>query len=423
MRTHLFIGFVAALVLVVTLGAYVVYEPARQDRARADLLASQIREGQIVFAQNCVVCHGGAGEGLGANPPLDNPGLRDTDFETLFKTIARGRYNTAMPAWSVDDSGPLNDGAIEAAVVLIQHGDWNATQIVVADLGLTPRLPISVTIPAETLKQIAALPDGERLSNAAQLYAANCVACHGANGTGTTLAPALNEAKIRAERTADQLTKTVTFGTPATLMAGWNQRLKPEQIADLVLLVQRWDKLPPEAIPAPPPQPLVVTPKILETGKTLFTQNCSWCHGTEGQGTRRAPSLNVQSFFQKVTSDAAMVHIVTNGVPNTPMPAWGGRLGASEIEAIVAFVRQWEKTAPAVASPQTTVGGGPPWARNNAATNPQPVPPGQAAQARTTTTAPTFDWRQIAILGLPMLVVAGALGVSSVMLWSLRGKE
>lgn len=412
MRTQMWIAFIAAVVLVLTLGGYMMYEPFRQDQARADLLQRQIAEGQVVFAQNCAVCHGGAGEGLGSIPALDNPGLRATDFETIYKTIARGRYNTAMPAWSSSDSGPLNDAAIEGAVALIQHGDWQQTRIVVADLGLTPRMPISVTIPAETIKLIEALPDGTRLANAAQLFAENCVACHGANGKGTTLAPVLNDPKIRTDRTVDQLTKTISLGVPATLMAGWNQRLKPEQISDLVLLIQRWDKLPPDAIPAPPAQPIVVTPKILETGKNLFVQNCSWCHGTEGQGTRRAPALNVQSFFQKVTTDAAMVQIVTNGVPNTAMPVWGTRLSVTEIESIVAFARQWESTAPAVASPQLNAGG-PPWQRNNAAPNLSPV----ANPLGTTSTnqaRPLVDWRSLVILGVPGIILIVGL------VWSMR---
>ncbi len=421
MRTQMWIGFIAALVLVATLGAYMFYEPYRQDQARANLLTTRIREGQVVFAQNCAVCHGGAGEGLGATLPLDNSGLRDTDYATLYKTIARGRYNTAMPAWGTDDGGPLNDSAIEAVIALIQHGDWNATRYVVADLGLTPRVPISVTIPADTLKQIAALADGDRLSNAAQLYAANCVACHGANGKGTALAPALNDPQVRGNRTAEQLTKTITLGSPATLMAGWNQRLKPEQIADLVLLVQRWDALPANAIPEPPAQPIVVTQKILDTGKTLFAQNCSWCHGTAGQGTRRAPALNVQSFFQKVTSDAAMIQIVTNGVPNTAMPAWGTRLSGSEIEAVVAFVRQWQASAPAVAAPQTMTGGGPPWQRNNAATNLQPVAPTGPTQIATP--VGVIDWRALLLLGVPGIALMLAIGWSSWTLAKLRHSE
>lgn len=100
----------------------------------------------------------------------------------------------------------------------------------------------------------------------------------------------------------------------------------------------------------------------------LFTHNCAWCQGTEGQGTRRGPAINVQSFFEKVTTDAAAIQIVTMGIPDTSMPSWGDRLGPSGIEANVAFIRQWEPTAPPVAVPETGRprggGSGPPWMRN-----------------------------------------------------------
>jgi mono/diheme cytochrome c family protein len=369
------------------------------------LLNSQIAAGQIAYAENCAVCHNAAGEGLGANPALNTTGVQQMDYDTLFKTIARGRYNTAMPAWSTDDGGPLNEAAISAVVAMLQHGDWQRTQITVADLGLAPRAPISVTVPLTTLQQIALLPDGTALAAAVQTYAANCVACHGSNGQGTTLAPALNDPVIRAERTADQLNKTISLGSPGTVMAGWNQRLSAEEIAQLVTLVQRWDQIPPDAIPEPPAQPIIVTEKLLATGQTLYAQNCSRCHGTDGQGTRRAPALNVQTFFDKVTTEQAMVQIVSAGVPGTAMPAWGERLSIAEIEAIVAYVRSWEPTAPAVANPQTTGGGGPPWQRSGQPT--QPVSQNQSIGTTATTPVITsaIDWRIVALLGIPSVIV------------------
>jgi cytochrome c oxidase cbb3-type subunit 3 len=342
------------------------------------------------------------------------------DYDTLVKTIARGRYNTAMPAWSTADGGPLNEAAVSAVVALLQQGDWQQTQITVADLGLAPRVPLSVTVPITTLQQIALLPDGEALAGGVQLYAANCIACHGANGEGTPLAPALNDPVVRAERTADQLNKTISFGSPGTVMAGWNQRLTAEEIDQLVTLVRQWDQVPLDAIPEPPAQPIMVTEKLLATGQTLYTQNCSRCHGTDGQGTRRAPAVNVQSFFDKVDSDQAMIQIVSSGVPGTAMPAWGDRLSVSEIEAVVAYVRSWEPTAPAVANPQTTRGGGPPWQRSGQPS--QPVSPGQPIGSSTTTVnaAATQDWRRIAIVGVTLLGSISALGWAGIQLVRLR---
>ena len=187
---------------------------------------------------------------------------------------------------------------------------------------------MSVTVPITTLQTIAALPDGAALSSGAA-FAANCIACHGANGEGTPLAPALNDPVIRTDRTADQLNKTVSLGSPGTVMAGWSQKLSAAEITDLVTLIQSWDQLPADAIPEPPAQPIIVTEKLLATGQTLYTQNCSRCHGTDGQGTRRAPALNVQSFFDKVTTDQAMLQIVSSGVPGTAMPAWGDRMSSA----------------------------------------------------------------------------------------------
>ncbi len=465
MKTHLRLAILGASLLAIALGVYILIEPQRMTLAAVELVNAQVVDGQIIYAENCAVCHNAAGEGIGANPALNTDGLKLMDYDTLYKTIARGRYNTAMPAWSVTDGGPLNDAAINALIVMIQNGDWHDTQIVVADLGLAPRVPLSVTVPITMLETIAALPNGAALAKGVELYAANCIACHGASGEGSPLAPALNDPVIRTERTADQLIKTIGLGAPGTVMVGWNQRLTSEEIAALVTLIQRWDEIPLDAIPQPPVQPIIVTEQLLATGQTLYAQTCSRCHGTDGQGTRRAPALNVQTFFDKVTTDAAMIQIVTSGVPGTAMPAWGDRMSVSEIEAIVAYVRNWEQTAPAVANPQTTGGGqgGPPWQRNgttpqvtapqSVAPQPQAVQPTPAAQSTTpttttlqsttpattthtaggtqgqgqgtqgaghatatVTTAPPTDWRAILLLAVPGVIFGGVLLASS---WEL----
>jgi mono/diheme cytochrome c family protein len=420
MRRHHQLAILAASLIVIALGLYILLEPTRLTQANVDLLDTQIVDGQIVYAENCAVCHNAAGQGIASNPALNTVGLQQMDYDTLYKTIARGRYNTAMPAWSVTDGGPLNDAAIEAVIALIQHGDWQQTQLIVADLGLAPRVPMSVTVPITTLQTIAALPNGAALSSGVQLFAANCIACHGANGEGTPLAPALNDPVIRTDRTTDQLNKTVSLGSPGTVMAGWNQKLSTTEIADLVTLIQYWDQLPPDVIPEPPAQPIIVTEKLLATGQTLYTQNCSRCHGIDGQGTRRAPALNVQSFFDKVTTDQAMLQIVSSGVPGTAMPAWGDRMSVSEIEAIVAYVRSWAATAPAVATAQTTGGGGPPWQRTgNTPAQPQ-TPQQTGGVVQSVGSAPAADWRMVLLLGVSGLVISALLIVASFQLIRLR---
>jgi len=164
----------------------------------------------------------------------------------------------------------------------------------------------------------------------------------------------------------------------------------------MVMLVQRWDEIPAGTIPAPD-VPIPTTAESIALGGDLYTANCSRCHGPEGQGTQRAPSLNVKSFLTD-TSDLAMEQIITNGIPGTAMPAWGTRMAESDIQAIVGFIRQWEATAPEVASP-VRGGGGPPW-----------------RQAATQTAQSVLDWRVLALVTIVLaiafsLVSAGFEGI------------
>ena len=83
-------------------------------------------------------------------------------------------------------------------------------------------------------------------------------------------------------------------------------------------------------------------------GGELWSQNCATCHGKTGEGVT-APALNSQEFLTTVT-DQQIAGIVEGGVPGTEMPAWlsdyGGSLTQQQIQAIVAYIRSWESTAP-----------------------------------------------------------------------------
>jgi cbb3-type cytochrome c oxidase subunit III len=367
MRIHTLLGTLGALALAAAMALYMLQEPARLDNAQQALLASRVAEGQPVYLQNCALCHGATGEGLGAYPAVATGGVAAMDYDELQKVIARGRYGTAMPAWSVAEGGPLDDAALEAVVLLLQHGDWADTYQLAVEMDLVPRAPVAVELPEETLAQVAALPEGSTLSPALQTYAASCVACHGSNGEGTPLAPALNDPTLRAGRTAEQLAASITYGVPGTLMAGWSQHLDPAAIDGLVQLILQWDQLDPALVPTPPPAPVVEAVDVaalIAAGQPLYAQSCATCHGSDGQGTPRAPALNVQSFFERVTNDVALAQIISLGVPGTAMPAWGDRLSPTEIDAIAAYIRAWEPSAPAAATPQRGGGLGPPWLRN-----------------------------------------------------------
>jgi putative heme-binding domain-containing protein len=76
-----------------------------------------------------------------------------------------------------------------------------------------------------------------------------------------------------------------------------------------------------------------------ESGARSFRTHCSSCHGRNAQGGR-APDLTVTTH-----DDAELARIVAQGIPGTPMEAYGAKLSASEIARIVVFIRAANRDA------------------------------------------------------------------------------
>jgi cbb3-type cytochrome c oxidase subunit III len=366
------IGLLATAIVAVILPLYAFAESGRMAEAEATLLHESVRQGEVIYAENCVVCHGTTGEGISTYPNLDNDGVRQMAYKDLYKVIDRGRYGTAMAPWGVDEGGVLNKMAIDQLVAMLQHGDWSAVAQTVDHLGLAPPTVITVEISEEQLRSLATLPHGEIITAGLPLYAANCTGCHGAQAEGTGVAPALNDADLLSRRTDEDLQQAIANGVSGTLMAGWSTTLTQADIDNLVGLIRYFNEIPADAIPQPELPPIATNDaEVIAAGAQLYDIACAQCHGSEGQGTPMAPALNTQSFLT-ATNDQAIKAIIANGVPDTRMPAWGGRLGDAQLNALVSFLRSWEPTAPAVADPalgdntrQQGQGLGPPWLRGN----------------------------------------------------------
>lgn len=367
------IGFLATLLIVVTAGIAINREDDRQDQAAIDLRVEAVVAGMDLYAENCAVCHGALGEGLGAVPPLNSEGVREMAYEDIFHTIERGRYNTTMAAYGVAEGGVFTNAEIDSLAAVIQYANWQVVEARVAELGLTPPEPVVVELTDDTLALVRGLPDGSVLADGLQLYVTECAACHGANGDGTTLGPALNSPDLRASLTDADITRTIEQGVPGTLMASWSRALAPQEITNVVTLIRRWEDIDNAGIEMPVVEvPAIdMSPEAVAQGQWLYSLMCSQCHGVDGYGTPLAPALNNQTFLAD-TPDAAVQQIISLGVSGTAMPAWGGRLTDADIAALAAYIRSWEPTAPAMADPAvsggtttgTTTGLGPPWQRN-----------------------------------------------------------
>ena len=81
--------------------------------------------------------------------------------------------------------------------------------------------------------------------------------------------------------------------------------------------------------------PLPATPADRAAGAAHFAAHCAFCHGPRGEGGK-GPALAVPT-LPRATDDAALVRIITLGLPGTEMPA--SRLSAPEIAQLAAFVR------------------------------------------------------------------------------------
>ena len=143
-----------AAVAVVVLGA-VTSAPLPADAAEA---GGAVREqGATLYLQNCATCHGPAGAGTPAGPPLLTSGAAGADFY-----LRTGRMPLGAPDQPPQRQEPVfSEEEIRA---LVEY---------VASLGDGPAIP-----------QVS---EGGDVHRGWQLYTANCAACHAASGAGNAV--------------------------------------------------------------------------------------------------------------------------------------------------------------------------------------------------------------------------------------------
>lgn len=182
---------------------------ARRDGTGVPALSSDgdLSRGQPLFGRHCATCHGAAGTGDGPAAAFLSP--RPTNLtehaystERLAEVLWNGVAGTAMPAW--------RDRSIEELAALAR-----AVQALSA-----PRA--QAELPAHLL------PLGQ------QVYAANCVQCHGERGDGRgTAAGALPMAPadfVRQQPTLALALRAVREGVHGTPMAPWTSRLSDAEV-------------------------------------------------------------------------------------------------------------------------------------------------------------------------------------------------
>lgn len=290
---------------------------------RSDLEAVQRSSGTIpvgkeLYQKNCVICHGEDGRGIQVITISNGDMLAAATDEFLFKTIIRGRRNTAMPGWGRFTSEEL-------AHILAFLKSWRE----------------------QPLRQGRDIGSGGDPTKGRDRYHYLCSRCHGIYGQGDT-GPAIHNPDFLDAAPDSFLAAIIANGRRGTAMFGWatavsrQERLSNQDIADMIAFLR-------DAAADYPPDVIYPGPNFgsAERGSPLFRTHCSECHGAGGEGSK-APALNSQELLNAATN-GYLFATISLGRSSTEMPSWGmgsedrPALSIQERQDLVSFIRGWQR--------------------------------------------------------------------------------
>lgn len=172
MDRKILIGIVLTLIIVIFIPLYTINEPARQAAALARQTHEKAEIGAHQYIATCVLCHGKDGEGL-IGPALNGTKLTE---DALEKIISRG--GKVMPAWALEDGGPLKKHEIHDLITFIKNWDSALLEPLLAEQAPAPA-PASAPAPTSGLAA-----EGRQLFQKFQ-----CIVCHKIDGEGGEIGP------------------------------------------------------------------------------------------------------------------------------------------------------------------------------------------------------------------------------------------
>ena len=95
--------------------------------------------------------------------------------------------------------------------------------------------------------------------------------------------------------------------------------------------------------------PITASDESVAIGRELFATNCALCHGETGEGDGPAasglakPPADLNEDHVQSLTDGALFYIISQGVPESPMPAWEDVLPEDARWHLVNFLRTFSE--------------------------------------------------------------------------------
>jgi mono/diheme cytochrome c family protein/rhodanese-related sulfurtransferase len=200
-------------------------------------------EGPALYARYCALCHAADGSGYAADnaPSLVSKSFLESASDAFIASaISNGRSNTAMAAYGVARGGALDEAKITSIVRFLRSKGPPAAPL--------PERPVS----------------GDA-AQGALLFGQHCLSCHAIGGQRGT-APQLQNPEFLATATPAFLRHAILNGRPPTPMPAFAERLKPQEVEDLLAwIVDQSRSAQPTPLPTTPlvpdDLPLVINPR------------------------------------------------------------------------------------------------------------------------------------------------------------------
>lgn len=282
-----------------------VYED-QEDPRPTTLVSAEY--GAEIYRENCASCHGeNASNPLRGVPTLSNArvlGVADDQF--YIDSITHGRKGSAMMAWM----DVLTPTQIKSVVKFLRS-----------------------LAPQDVDRSKISLQGGDAVRGRA-LFRGNCAGCHGRNGEGG-IGVSLNRPSFLAVASDTFLRDTITLGRKHTAMPSY-AGMKPDEISDILAYIRSWTPVKHTFAKIAPLLPQANA----AMGKKIYAARCAACHGGAGEGG--IGSRLYSESFLSIADDEFLYRAITEGRPNTAMPAWGF-LEAQDVADLIAHLRSWRK--------------------------------------------------------------------------------